>query len=283
MRTLLLFFVGALLTVATNGAVVYTNLNGMSLGLELTRTNIVAGERLIATMIVSNASKVMTEITWTKGAEGDFDTGIGRFMIIDETGYTLPKTVPWRLRQAMGVRGTPFEPGASQRFDGDLVWGYSLTNPGNYIVKAIAALPLTNDTGARLTFMAETPPVEITVMPRDATSPPPPPLYPLPRGIDTPEALAVWQKEEEMMRAEEARLHAAQEQTAMPRVSPRRAPFPQNVDGRNDANPVAGGITANKESAAWASRNVLFAGIALLLGAGLALYLWWSRRKHGHT
>jgi len=286
MKAYLIFLTGAVATVAVNGAVVYTNLNGMVLGLELAHTSVVAGERLIGTMIVSNASQVMTEITWTKGAEGEFDTGVGKFLVIDENGFTLPKTVPLRLRSAMGVRGSPFAPGVSQRFDGDIVWGYSLTNPGNYLVKTIGAVPLTNDTGARLTFMAETPPIAITVIPRDANSPPPAPLYPLPTGINTPEALAMLQKEEEMMRAEAARLNASEQRAAMPRIAPResRSALPQSVQERvgNGATAGPGGVTANKEATPSAYRNVAFVVITLLLSGGVAIYLWWSRRKHGH-
>lgn len=287
MKTIHLFLFAVAMENSALGAVgVFTNVNGMVLGLELASTSAVAGERLWATMSVSNASTAMAIISYIEPGSYESDTGIGRFVVIDEYGNPIPRTVPARYAARMGSKGGGFGPGRSQAFGGDVVASCSLTNPGNYFIKAVANVPLTNDVGSVATFEAETPWVPVTVTARPANSPPAEPLYPVPAHYG-PKEMAMLKQLDDVLEREQAMVNAAIQRAAMPRMDPSQSPFPlpQNAQKRvgNGPSAAADGIAANQEAVASASRNVLFAVIALLLSGGLALYLWWSRRKHGHS
>ena len=158
-----------------------TNVNGLVLTLELPTTNLVAGERLKAIMVVSNASSVVVPLSWDMHLRF-LDTGIGRFVVADDTGYVLPRTIPSHYTELGGIRPEMSEPISvgkqSRSFDGDVVWFYSgLTNPGNYLIKAIGKLPLTNTLLPVITFEAETPWIAMTVTPRPESMPAAPHVY----------------------------------------------------------------------------------------------------------
>jgi hypothetical protein len=284
MKSLLLLIILISLAITGFGAVVTsTNVDGIVLRLELAATRVVAGERLNASMVVSNASQAIPRLKWQR-QQGYRDTGIGDFVVTDDIGHALPKTVPFYEMEFIGSSGGDFPPGKSETFAGDLVYSYSLTNPGTYQVKSIAMVPQPRDA----TFDAmviETPSLSITVEPRPEQSPPPPPLYhPIPAGMSPGIIAAV--TAEKRRAIEPLRVtHPKLEMPQVPRVAPREAhsPLPQGKQGSgNGPTTGASGASAKKEPPVLPSRGVLFALVAVLLSGGVVLCLVWSRRKHGH-
>jgi hypothetical protein len=173
MRIVALFILlTALAPVAHAAAGVYTNVNGIVLGLVFDRTTFDAGNYVNAVMVVSNARPDTVMMQRRRGLMGwdILDTGIGDYVVADSTGRVLPKVV-WALSHWQHGRYAPppgsikavgFRPGASVEYPGDIVRRYSLTNPGIYQVKARAQVP----NGVDLRDMViETPPITITVTP----------------------------------------------------------------------------------------------------------------------
>jgi hypothetical protein len=258
-----------------------TNVNSLVLTLEMPTTNLVAGERLKAIMVVSNASPVAVPLSWDMTLRVS-DTGIGRFVVADDTGYILPRTIPAYYTVLSGIRpemSEPVSPGkVSRSFDGDVVWFYSgLTNPGNYLVKAVGNLPLTNTFRPVITFEAETPWIAITVTPRPEDMPPAPHVYADYYAMIeqmTPEARAVFLKAQE-------RAEAYRRQMEKPPVqqTPAKAIIPSPKVQPEPGARSQSDVPAN-EPPAKRTRNLYYAsGIVLLLGA-TAVFLWRSRRSH---
>jgi hypothetical protein len=284
MRTLLTVVSVVGLAWSAHSTAVYTLTNGVVFGLEFNPATVVAGERLIGTMILSNASVGMANINASKDwGNRQVDTAIGQFVVTDESGRILPKTIPYRFQQRMGSRGWGFPPGSSERFNGDVVWGYSLTNPGTYFVKAIANVPLTNDSGSFAAFRAETPALEITVSSRPADMPPAPLLYPVIEG--SPEEIAVIKAQEEILRQGEEAMQRTAIQAAMPQVprlsSTSRAPLPQAVQAVTDkpVGPAASMAPVETKTAPWASRNIVYGSGLLILLTAMGLFFWRSRHN----
>jgi hypothetical protein len=257
----------------------YTNVNGIVLGIVMATTNVVAGDRLRASMIVSNASDTPTDmVVWKQW--GYQDTEIGNFVVTDESGYVLPRTVPYYDMGMMGHSGRPFPPGASGTFEGDVVWGCSVTNPGTYLVKAVARVP-----GS---MVIETPPLAITVTPRGEASAPPPPLYSAGPPGETAEETARLTAQQVQGLAPLRVTHPKPERPPpVPRVAPREvvaAPLPVKVQEVGTAATATGAIAdqGTTRSGNVSSRSILLGLMALLLGGGLVIYLVWSRRKHDH-
>src|SRR5688500_2598945 len=111
-----------LLVEGASGAVAtFTYVNGILFGLEVAQTNIIAGERLEATMILSNASSEAALLRYSKDwGNRQYDTAIGNFVVADENGNILPKTIPYRFQAKMGAAGRTFDPGAFSKFVGDV-------------------------------------------------------------------------------------------------------------------------------------------------------------------
>jgi hypothetical protein len=263
----------------------YATNNGMVLGLEFTNRSVIAGEPLWAAMTVSNASgRWATSNGMLSYPSRYADTLIGVFVVMDEGGNTLPRTSPyWDLRMSMGSRSFTVAPNETQRLEGDVVWGCSLTNPGNYFVKVVASLPLTNDVGAFTSFQTETPWVAVAVTPRPADMPPPKPLYPLPENIATnPAGVAAWQSQEAIMKAADERIRREAIKAALPgRLG---TSLPPKVQEAVTAATATGTIADRDptRSGNASSRSILFGLMAVLLGGAVVLYRVWSRRKHGH-
>jgi hypothetical protein len=282
MKRLLVIF-GSTLTSGTFAATaVYTNVQEMMLGLELAQTTVVAGERLKATMTISNASQNNTSLAWESVSLDD--TRLGSFVVVDETGLTLPKTVPFYYFRGItdsSGRAAGFGPRSVDSHQADIVWNYSgLTNPGTYSVKAVFhRAPLPNSQPPA-TFVAETPWVPITVTPRPEGSPPPKELYPEVASM-TPDELAE-------MKAAEARYRELMEEPRraampqVPRVAPRdtRSPLPPKVRATIDVEATgAAGMPAEAETHVFRSRNILYGLAIFFLLAGLGLFLRRSRHK----
>jgi hypothetical protein len=210
----------------------------------------------------------------------------------DDERNPMPK-IFWRLpgseRATGGGEGfTALYPGDAVAFHGDLVKDYSVTNPGIYLVKAVATVgrqavevkdpvyqggPMIRPMDGAEEMIIETPIIAVTVLPRPASMPPPSPLY-SPREIENmlkertpPFVMMVTHPKPERP-------------PEVPRVAPRevQTPLPQGVPDQSVKGPAA----AKKEAPMLPSRGVLFGLIAVVLSGGLVIYLVWSRRKHGH-
>jgi hypothetical protein len=261
---------------------VYTNVNGMVLGLEFPVTNLVAGERLEGTMIISNASQARVGVGWERG--GFNDTSIGNFVVLDDAGSILPNTLPNHFRfsrlSMSSSRGSDFNPGSSVRFEGDVVWIYSgLTNPGNYWVKAIIPrVPLTNSQPPT-TFQGETPWFALTVTPRPEGSPPAPHVYADYYAMIeqmTPELRAVFLREEE--RGEVFRRQM--ETSSATQSPPLKERFPPPPTPRQTESGVSTTAAPGNEAPARRTKGFYYGlSILLLLGA-TPILVWRSRRSH---
>lgn len=263
---------------------VYTNISGMVLGLEVSTTNLLAGEPLSGTMIISNASQTRVGVGWYRG--GFNDTGIGNFVVMNEAGTILPNTLPNYLlgnRASMtSSRGSDFHPGASVRFEGDVVWNYSgLTNPGNYWVKAtIPRVPSTNSQSPT-TFQGETPWLAITVSPRPEGSPPAPHVYASYYAMIErmgPEERAIFEKEQQRVEA----LKRQMEKHAVPRAATKEVALPPKVQA-GVGHPANASVPLRADEAGQAigsrSRTMLYGSVVLLGIAALGLIVWRARRK----
>jgi hypothetical protein len=263
---------------------VSTNVDGMVLTLEFADVSVIAGERLKGRMVVSNALEPVGKregganeriVSWTSGAErGYLDTAIGQFVVLNDEGAPLPKTfwVPEEYFSNASGRGSSISPGESMAFPGDLVKKYSLTNPGIYLVKAVASMPVPPTNDWRKQMIIETPFLSLTVLGRLASMPPPEQLHTqqelamTPKDRDPPQLMVTHPKLERPPH--------------VPRVAPRDTwtpPVPKGVE-----NQLANGATSAKKEVQFPSRGILLGLIAVLLSGGLVLYLVWSRRKHGH-
>lgn len=262
-------------------SVTFTNVNEIVLGLEFATNSITAGERLEGNMVVSNASAF--ELIYNYSTyRGPRDTIIGDFVVADEAGIVLPKTVPSILWQTIGSgRQLRFRPGQAHRFDGDVVYGYSLTNPGTYLVKAIAVVPTTNaPTGNQRdgsTMVIETLPLTITVLPRPAESPPAKPLYNLPSFMNQAEVALTTARA--LASVPELKVTPP---TANPESSTLRtgSATPKTVSRALGQDATTGArLPAGRETTGSNPRNLLYGSIVFLGVAALGLAVWRARRK----
>ena len=171
---------------------VSTNVDGVVLKLEFADVSVIAGEWLDGRMVVSNASQSPRFLNWGGGVPAG-DTSIGQFVVHDDEGNLLPRTI-WRTRTENPLGGNEMaglDVGSWLTFPGDLVKRFSLTNPGIYFVKAVAMVgrpgvkvmhppiphPIINPIDGAEEMIIETPFVAVTVLSRPAGMPPPIRLY----------------------------------------------------------------------------------------------------------
>jgi hypothetical protein len=272
---------------------VSTNVNSMVLSLEFSDVSVVAGERLRGKMVVSNATDSLRHIAWKGNGVPNGDTKIGQLVVQDDERNPVLRTV-WEppVGDWIGGReGEDIEPGHSAHFPCDIVKNYSLTNPGIYLVKAVAtvgkpgkqeALAVPEGSPVKITrplegaeeMIIETPIVLVTVTPRPATMPSPQPLH-------TPNEIENILKDRTPLFVMTATHPKPERPANVPRVAPREvmaAPLPQGVQDQS----VSGAAPAKKETPMVPSRGILLGLIAVLLSGGLVIYLVWSRRKHSH-
>ncbi len=257
-----------------------TNVEGSVLRLEFADSKVIAGDRLFGRMVVSNASSENRWIHYT--ITGRRDSYIGDFLVTDEQGIVIPKT-SWSSLEAVAMwsrdRGRLVEPSNSAGFDADLVRQYSLTNPGTYSVRAVAQVPWPGETFEEV--VVETPPVEITVLPRPEGAPPPEPLYTAAELARIPknEAPPQLQVTPRRSRTKPPPSNMQRQSGTGPPGginSKLREPVPLTGAGAND--PIAA-TPANSPPAGSRTRTVAYASIVLLGFAVLGTMLWRSRRS----
>ncbi len=266
---------------------VHTNVDGVVLGLHFGATNVISGDRLEGSMFISNASPFELTYSWFTGSGGR-DTTIGDFVVMDENGFGMRKTVPvWHWITHGSGRLLRFGPGQTHQFAGDVVYGYSLTNPGTYFVKAIATVPTTNASlsGAlwNETMVIETPSLEITVTPRSSSSPPPKPLYNMPPLADHAQihkAIALELAAFPPLQVTHPKVEAVEplprKGSSRPRVLPNAQTSTANSPVKTEnTNPVEAREVSSKHRP-----RGLYYGLTILVVLGVCgVIVWRSRRK----
>lgn len=288
MKTVSMIMMLALAATAHAATGVYTNVNGMAMGLVFQRTTVEAGDYVGSSLVLSNASTSTAMLQRTVMGWDIRDFGIGDYVVTDEKGNVLPKVV-WALAThppplyksgAMGIRMMQFPPGATMEYPSHVVKRYALTNPGVYQVKAIAEVPVTNHGDLR-PMVIETPPITLTVIPRAGT--PIEPLY-------SPEELAEIPKLAGIMaRVPPLTVTHPPPKSELPRpsaptvASREGSALPATVQAADAAGtaPDALGVVAEPASSHSRSRNVYYGLGVLLLVGGVVWFIWRSRR-HQH-
>ena len=230
-------------------------------------------------MIVSNYSSFGV-VGLSAGTRGLRDTAIGDFIVTDSFGAQLPKTVPYTDWDP-DVRHRPLilKPGEAQRFEGDVVYGYSLTNEGTYTVKAIARVPATNE-NPRGMMVIETPPLPITIVPRSQDLPQPKPLYNIPPGMNMEEIQRLTARQ--LAALDVLAVTHPTKETAVPANGVQKGSKTNSFrpDPRTTPSQAVTPIASEDQAATRRSRNVIYGLIVLSGFIALGLILWRSRRSH---
>jgi hypothetical protein len=257
-----------------------TNVDDSVLRLEFADSKVVAGDRLFGRMVVSNASSEFRQLIYNMTKRRD--SYIGDFVVVDDEGNQIQKKI-WSSLEAEGLwskgRIAFLWPSNYARFNADLVRQYSLTNPGTYFVKAVAQVP--RPEGERDEVVVETPPVEITVLPRPEGAPPPEPLYTATELARIPKNEAPPQLQVTPPRSRTKSLS--------PDVRPNRGIVPPGaIPNVHESSPVTAPernasidtSPANSPPARSRMRTVAYACVVIVGLAVLGGILWRSRRSH---
>ena len=224
---------------------------------------------------MSNASSENRWLRYT--ITGRRDSYIGDFLVADEQRNIIPKTI-WTSALWSRERGRLLEPNNSAGFEADLVGRYSLTNPGTYLVKAVAQVPWPGDAFEEV--VVETPPVAITVLPRPEGAPAPEPLH-------TDAELARVPKNEEPPQLQ-VTPPGSRTKPSSSNLQPQPGIGPSGLSNPKlrVAVPVTGGgpkdpvVNSPAHATRTRMRTVAYACIVLLGLAVLGTVLWRSRRSH---
>ena len=258
----------------SNGISVSTNVDGVVLALEFADVSVIAGERLAGRMVVSNATNEIKQMHVDRSMHNThLDTDIGQFVVMDDEGNQLSRTFWRRPPREVSSMIPQLKPGKSMAFEGDLVKKYSLTNPGIYLVKAVARVPTPEN--VQEDMVIETLFVAVTVLRRPEGMPAPAPLHTAyeiantVQGQDAPQLQVTHPKPDATPRVPRAVPRDGNSQAAV--MPPKVAAQPKNTFS----------ATPDQPAPTTRTRNVFYALAVLLLVGGLGIYLW-SRRKHGH-
>jgi hypothetical protein len=183
-----------------------------------------------------------------------------------------------------------FRPGDVFRFEGDVVYGYSVTNPGIYFVKAIAMVPTTNppapDRLAGNSIVIETPPLAITVIPRTEGTPTPKPLYEsLKPGIDVEMVMRVTAQERDSM-PPLALAQPMANRSALPSHTTGPAGAGSGIPkaGHKPSDHLASVEHSRADSPVLSSQRKLVCAIGvLMLGMAVGLFAWRSGGRRGRS
>lgn len=165
---LILLFVSSASLWQLLGETTFTNQDGLGFGLVVSKTNLTVGDKVLASMIVSNGLDVERTVGWATG--NPCSTKFGEFLIIEkDSGKRIDCTLPLRHRidfvsESLGV----FEGHESQEFGFNLVDGYGLTNAGIYTVQAMGKFQYHESPEKRFTLL--TPPIVVYLAPKAETN-----------------------------------------------------------------------------------------------------------------
>lgn len=136
--------------------------------LVIPKTNFVAGEKIPASLIASNALDRERLLDWHSG--DPCWAGIGEFLIVEErSGKRMDCVAPLDERaHVMSASLGPLLDHASQEFPAELLRGYTLTHAGAYSVQAAGKFRLLESPTTYVTLT--TPPVITSLSPRIETN-----------------------------------------------------------------------------------------------------------------
>ena len=117
----------------------FTNWNGVAFGLVVPKTNLVAGEKVFASIVISNALDTEYHVPWSRNL---CSCGFGEFSIVEmSSGKTIDCNLSREGRMFHSFSLGTIKGHESQSFQFDLSEGYALTNRGIFIVQAKGWLP----------------------------------------------------------------------------------------------------------------------------------------------
>lgn len=138
-----------------------TNQDGLALFLTVPKTDFFCGEKIPATIIVSNMTTIERRLDWATG--NPCSTGFGEFWIVEtNSNRTISCQLPLEDRANFVSQSLDSLEGHQLRtFQKNLVYGYALTNAGNYSIQFTGRFwpSKSTDGGGILT----TPPLMISV------------------------------------------------------------------------------------------------------------------------
>lgn len=157
---------------ATKSEVVSTNWNGLALKLVIPETNMVIGDAICASLIISNTASVEQVVRWNTG--DPCGCGFGLFEITDmSSGKQIKCHIPDDERSVIGAGMINLTPHRTHGFDANLLAGYSLTNSGLYSVRGVHYFYSSEPPTNRQTIPVVTPPIVILLCPKTGTNSPP--------------------------------------------------------------------------------------------------------------
>jgi hypothetical protein len=114
-----------------------TNWEGLTVELDLPKTNFAAGEQILASIIVSNS--VLSECVVTSLDRDPCRAGFGEFLIIElRSGKRVHCTVPMNQRIHGEEKQHSLVWHEAKEFAAELAGGYAITNTGAYTIQALA-------------------------------------------------------------------------------------------------------------------------------------------------
>ncbi len=154
-----------------DGIVAFTNQDDLFFEIVMPKTNWVAGEKITASMVISNISSVTRMIPWQYG--DPCTTGFGEYLIINgKTGKRLDCIVSLENRTTIGPNSLGlFEKDEFKRFESNLTRVYGLTNAGDYWIQATGRFQYVGSPEKYFTLV--TPRITISLSPKAETNAPP--------------------------------------------------------------------------------------------------------------
>ena len=165
------FFIAALGT-CTAGET-YTNWDGLYVGLVIPKTNVVFGDEIRASIVISNSVEKEHIVRWQTG--DSCSCGFGTFEIVEvSSGKQIECKFSREERgHIIGSGSVHLQPHQSRVFSLDLMNGYAISNAGPYSVTASRWFPLNEPPTNNQYMTVTTPPVFIFISPKPETNAPP--------------------------------------------------------------------------------------------------------------
>jgi hypothetical protein len=164
-EALFLFLIG---TLCVRAETTFTNWDGLFFGITVSETNVIAGGKVAASMIVSNTLDRERYVGWSHG--NACSSGFGEFLIIEKnSGKRADCIVPLEDRGAIiSASLGKYEKHTARTFEFDLVEGYAVTNAGVYTVQAVGQFHSLEASDKH--FTVTTPPITIVLSPSGQTN-----------------------------------------------------------------------------------------------------------------
>lgn len=149
----------------------HTNHDWVSFGVSISKTNFFAGDKVPASMVVSNVSET---VHYLRPVHGDqCGPGFGEFQISEMTsGKTIECKFSAEQRLPYSAALDTLEGHRVESFEINLAYGYGLTNSGIYTVQAMGKFSTNDPPTASNFFSITTPPVIIYLSPKADTNAP---------------------------------------------------------------------------------------------------------------